>query len=215
MKTFDDLSPRTALVELARDFHARGWMPGTAGNLSIRDQDASFLITASGRPKGRLDETDFVRIDIQSGELIERFEPQAKPSAETSIHLAIYRALPSVRACLHVHSVDACLCTENLPPSTDCLALPPIEMLKGLGIWEENPDIAIPVFENLPQVSLIAQAISERFLVKAPDVPALLIRGHGLTCWGQSLQKAYDHIESAEFLMSYLAHSTPRNSRLQ
>jgi len=47
----DDLPPRAALVEIARDFHARGWMAGTAGNLSAREDDEHFWITASGRPK--------------------------------------------------------------------------------------------------------------------------------------------------------------------
>ena len=212
MKTFDEMPPRTALVEIARDFHARGWMPGTAGNLSVREGDASFLITASGRPKGQLDETDFVRIDIQSGELVERFEAHAKPSAETSIHLSIYRAIPYARACLHVHSIDACLVTDTMSNNADRLSLPPVEMLKGLGIWDENPNVAIPVFSNVAQVSVIAQGITARFARQLPDVPALLIRGHGITCWGTNLQEAYNQIESAEFLMSYIARSQGRNS---
>lgn len=212
MKTFDEMSPRTALIEIARDFHARGWMPGTAGNLSVREGDASFLITASSRAKGRLDETDFVRIALQNGELLERFESDAKPSAETSIHLAIYRALPYARACLHVHSIDACLVTDTMSNDADQLSLPPVEMLKGLGIWDENPNVTIPVFSNVAQVSVIAQNIAARFATKLPDVPALLIRGHGITCWGKNLQEAYNQIESAEFLMSYIARSRGRNS---
>ena len=41
-KTLNDLPPRAALVEIARDFHARGWMSGTAGNLSVRADDGNF-----------------------------------------------------------------------------------------------------------------------------------------------------------------------------
>lgn len=207
MNSFDDLPPRTALVAIAREFHARGWMPGTAGNLSVRDSETSFLITASGRPKGRLDETDFVRIELASGALLERFEPNAKPSAEASIHSAIYTTCPQAQACLHVHSVDACIVTENMSEEAGQLPLPPLEMVKGLGVWDENPNIAIPVFSNLAQVPLIAEAISRRF-AQPPNVSALLIRGHGLTCWGKSLQEAYNQLESAEFLMSYIARTT-------
>ena len=53
--SLDELHPRAALVEIARDFHARGWMAGTAGNLSAREDENHFWITASGKPKGRLD----------------------------------------------------------------------------------------------------------------------------------------------------------------
>jgi len=59
-RSLDDLKPRAALVEIARDFHARGWMAGTAGNLSARADDGHFWITASGKPKGRLEENDFL-----------------------------------------------------------------------------------------------------------------------------------------------------------
>ena len=37
----DDLPSRAALTEVARDFHARGWMAGTAGNL-FRENDIAF-----------------------------------------------------------------------------------------------------------------------------------------------------------------------------
>ena len=89
----DDSQPHAALVEIARDFHRRGWMSGTAGNLSARDgqNPASFWITASGQPKGRLDDHDFLRIGIADDRVLERFSDGAKPSAETSIHRAIYQ----------------------------------------------------------------------------------------------------------------------------
>ena len=60
--SLDELHPRAALVMIACDFHARGWMAGTAGNLSAREDDNHFWITASGKPKGRLDERDFLLV---------------------------------------------------------------------------------------------------------------------------------------------------------
>ncbi|MEK6551542.1 MAG: class II aldolase/adducin family protein, partial [Pseudomonadota bacterium] len=111
--TLDDLPPRAALVEIARDFHARGWMAGTAGNLSAREDDGHFWITASGKPKGRLDENDFLLVRVKDGAVVEKRVATDKPSAETTIHAALYRRFPEARAVLHGHSVEAMLAASR------------------------------------------------------------------------------------------------------
>ncbi len=202
--TLDQLAPRAGLIKIARDFHARGWMSGTAGNLSARDDDGGFWITASGKPKGRLEESDFLLLSIADGTVIEH-TGNNKPSAETAIHRVLYQCIPEARACLHVHSVDACLAAARAPAHADLLPLPPIEMLKGLGVWDEHPQVNLPLFENDLDVAKIAAAIAARFANSLPQVPALMVRGHGVTVWGGHLQEAYNRIEVLEFIMSYLA----------
>ncbi len=202
--TLDDPPPRAALIEIARDFHARGWMAGTAGNLSVREDDGSFWITASGKPKGRLEENDFLLVAIADGKIIEH-SGNAKPSAETAIHRSLYQCFPEACACLHVHSVDACLAAAHAPANADSLPLPPLEMLKGLGVWDEHPQVSLPLFENFLDVARIADAIATRFKTTAPQVPALMVRGHGITVWGGGLQETYNRVEVMEFIMSYLA----------
>ena len=204
--TFDVMEPRAALVAVARDFHARGWMAGTSGNLSVRHDADSFWITASGCPKGRLNEGDFVRVAIQGCAELERSAPQSRLSAESSIHCAVYQLFATAGACLHVHTVDATLVSQRAPAAT-CLTLPPIEMLKGLDIWEQHPQVELALFENTLEVPRIASAIQQRFGAQPPRVPALLIRGHGVTVWGETLQQAYNRVEVIEFLLSYLARN--------
>lgn len=206
-RRLDEMEPRAALAEIARDFHHRGWMAGTAGNLSSRDRQdpGGFWITASGLPKGRLDQDDFLRIAVESGEVLERFRREAEPSAETAIHRAIYRLFPEAKACLHVHSIDACLATARCPKGGNGLPLPPLEMIKGLDIWEQDPMVVLPLFSNHPDVPRIAADIERHFTIDPPRVPALMIHDHGTTVWGRSLQEAYDRVEVMEFLMSYLA----------
>lgn len=208
-RSLDEMDPRDALVAVARDFHGRGWMAGTAGNLSVRDaaDPASFWITASGLPKGRLDRSDFLRMAVAGDEVRERGRADATPSAETTIHRALYRIFPAARACLHVHSVEACLAVAALDPRAEALALPPLEMIKGLGIWEEEPRASLPLFANWLAVPDIAAAIEARFRAAPPAVPALMIHGHGATVWGHSLQEAYNRVEVVEFLLQYLARA--------
>ncbi|HIK30317.1 MAG TPA: methylthioribulose 1-phosphate dehydratase [Oscillatoriales cyanobacterium M59_W2019_021] len=192
---------RSELIAAASHFYRQGWMVGTAGNLSARLEDGSFWITASGRSKGRLTPADFVRVDSR-GEAIDRGAEDAKPSAETSIHQALYALLPDIRACYHVHSVEANLVSNWA--KGDTLPLPPLEMLKGLGIWDENPQCAMPVFANYADVPRIAAEIESRFKTEVPQVPALLIRNHGVTVWANSTDGAFCAIELVEYIFRYL-----------
>ncbi len=206
-KSFDQLAPKEALVAIGRDFHQRGWMAGTAGNLSVRSPSSrnQCWISASGLPKGRMESSDIILLDINSGEVIQRLSPDAKPSAETSIHQVIYQCVPDANACLHIHTIDACIATERAGEKSTELPLPPLEMIKGLGVWEQAPSTSLPLFDNILDVSLIAAEIKQRFQQDAPKIPALMIKHHGITVWGKSLQEAYNRVEIIEFIMSYLA----------
>ena len=208
--TFDDLSPRAALAEIARDFHARGWMPGTAGNLSARADDAHFWITASGKPKGRLEESDFLLIRVADGQVVERAAGGNKPSAETAIHRVVYARLNEARAVLHGHSVDGCLVSECAARAAKALRLPAIEMLKGFDLWQQKPKVDLPLFENFLDVAKIAAEIDKRFRKKAPALSALMVRGHGATVWGTGLQQAYNRFECLEFILGYMARQRGR-----
>ncbi len=203
--SLDRLPPRAALVEIARDFHARGWMAGTAGNLSAREDDGHFWITASGKPKGRLDENDFLLVRVKDGAVVEKRVATDKPSAETAIHAALYRRFPEARAALHGHLVEAAIAAKHVKKGARALRLPPIEMIKGFDIWQQNPKTDLPLFENHLDVAKIAKDIETRFKKSQPAVTALMIRDHGPTVWGRSVQEAYNRFEILDFLLRYAA----------
>jgi methylthioribulose-1-phosphate dehydratase len=207
--------PRSLLAALARDLHGRGWMAGTAGNLSLRLGDGSFWITASGKPKGSLGVEDFLRV-APEGEVVARGRTDDLPSAETCIHQALYALYPEAAACLHVHTV-----ASNLVPRLAAspagsragddrqggapeIALPPLEMLKGFGIREERPRIGIAVFPNHLEVAAIAAAVAARFRAAPPRLPAFLIRDHGLTVWAESVPAALHYLELLEFIFAFM-----------
>ncbi|MBW4593321.1 MAG: methylthioribulose 1-phosphate dehydratase [Brasilonema angustatum HA4187-MV1] len=194
------IDPRLELICAARHFYQQGWMVGTAGNLSVRLPDDSFWITASGRCKGELELADFVRI-YPNGK-VEKSSPDVKPSAETAIHQVLYTLFPEATSCYHVHSVEANLVSRFV--KADTLPLPPLEILKGLGVWEENPDCAMSIFDNHSQVSCIADQIKERFTTIPPQLSALLIRDHGVTIWAPSAKTARNYIELVEYIFRYM-----------
>lgn len=230
--------PRLLLAALARDLYGRGWMAGTAGNLSLRLGDGSFWITASGKSKGALGVEDFLRV-APDGEVLERGKANDLPSAETCIHQALYALFPEASACLHVHTVAANLvprlaaspavagavagfaeaggmgrpggagASDGVGGHADErqsgeIALPPLEMLKGLGIREERPRIGIAVFPNHVEVQAIAAAVAARFRAAPPRLPAFLIRDHGLTVWAESAARALNYLELLEFVFAYM-----------
>ncbi|HEV2851934.1 MAG TPA: methylthioribulose 1-phosphate dehydratase [Thermoanaerobaculia bacterium] len=205
MSLEDSGDPRDLLADAARLFYERGWMAGTAGNLSLRLEDGSFWITASGKLKGRLRREDFLRIapGTPGGEVLERGRPEDRPSAETSLHDAIYRLFPEARACFHVHSVPGNVAARLADGGA--LRLPPLEMIKGFGIWEEEPDVSLAVFPNHAHVPRIAEEMAASFAARPPRVPGFLIRDHGLTTWGRDADAALNHVELFEYLFGFLS----------
>jgi methylthioribulose-1-phosphate dehydratase len=202
MSLSDRQDPRDLLADVARLFYGRGWMAGTAGNLSLRLEEGSFWITASGKLKGRLRREDFLRV-APGGEVLERGRPEDRPSAETSLHDAIYRLVPEARACFHIHSIPGNVAARFAEGGS--LRLPPLEMIKGFGIWEEEPEVALAVFSNHAQVPRIAEEMVARFAAEPPRVPGFLIRDHGLTTWGRDAGAALNHVELFEYIFGYLS----------
>lgn len=192
--------PRPELITSARYFYHQGWMLGTGGNLSAKLDDGSFWVTASGQAKGELTLDSFVRIYADG--TWQGTIPTTKPSAETSIHQAIYQLFPEAQACFHVHSVEANLVSRFV--SGENLPLPNLEMVKGLGIWAENPNCLLPLFTNHYHVPQIASDILTRFNHQSVQLPALLIRDHGVTVWANSLLTARNYIEVIEYIFRFM-----------
>jgi methylthioribulose-1-phosphate dehydratase len=186
------------LDEAKLTFARRDWFPGTSGNLSIKlsDDPLQFAVTASGKDKTKLSPEDYLVVDGESRPV----EPTAlKPSAETLIHAVVYKRIPQAGACFHVHTVWNNLVSE-LYFGQRAFSIQGQELIKGLGIWEENARITIPIVENFAHIPTLAAAIDK---VITPDVPGVLIRNHGIYAWGANDFEAKRHLESFEFLFEY------------
>lgn len=184
-------------------------MFATAGNLSTRDPSTKeqFWITASGKHKGELKVTDFVSVSASDGSLVQANEG-LKPSAETSIHQVLYSQMPEVGSCLHVHTIDSNLLEFGVEKAEGYreIPIPPIEIIKAFGIWDEKPNLTMPVFYNHTHVPTIANEIKRYFTVEGiPKVPFLLIEGHGPTVWGKTIAEANKHLEAVHFLLQVMA----------
>lgn len=140
-------------------FARRDWFPGTSGNLSIKIQDRplQFAVTASGKDKTKLSPEDYLVVDRDSRPVD---ATSLKPSAETLIHAVVHQKFPQAGACFHVHTVWNNLISE-LYFGQRAFSIQGQELIKGLGIWEENARITVPIVENFADIPTLAAAIEK------------------------------------------------------
>lgn len=189
------------LSAIKADFAARGWFPGTSGNLSMRvgpfePESFHFAITASGKDKSQSTPEDFLFVD-RHGKPAEA--TALKPSAETLIHCEIYR-LTGCGAIFHIHSVFNSLVSE-LFWERRTVPVEGVELIKGFNIWEEEAVIDVPILSNFADVPRIVPEVTERF---DPRIPGILLRKHGIYAWGRNAFEAKRHLEAFEFLFEYV-----------
>ncbi len=196
MEALDRNTAQQHIIDAARLFYDRGWLLGTAGNLSVRlsASPLKFVITASGVDKGLLSHEDFVVVDAQ-GQLTEASSHKA--SAETLLHAAIYQAYPHAGAVYHVHSVAGTTLSQTMPAEARSLRFEGLEMIKGLGFNTHETSIDLPVVDNHQDMAYLGQCFPE---VANPEVPGLMLKGHGIYTWGRTPFEAKRHIEIWEFL---------------
>jgi L-fuculose-phosphate aldolase len=102
--TASEWTLRLELVRFARQMITTGLVRGTSGNISVREPGAaSCVITPSGVDYDTMKPQDLVLVGLDG----DRDMSQAKPSVDTPVHLAVYRARPDVAACIHTHSLYA------------------------------------------------------------------------------------------------------------
>lgn len=186
-----------ALAETAAALYGRGWMEGTAGNISVRLPGGdTALITASGRNKGALSANDVVEVSVHDATAVHDGAP--RPSAETTIHAALYRLSPDCQAVVHAHppyaTATAILAARRGAATVEFADL---EIIKGLGL-ADPAKVVVPVFDNHADVPRIGSDVTRRLTPDAP--PVMLIGNHGATTWGPTLDVARNRMECLEAL---------------
>ena len=191
------------LAGIVRHAYQRGWTLGTSGNFSavVQAEPLRLVITPSGADKGAVAGDQMVTIDAQGLAT----DGASKPSAETSIHLAIVRAR-GARAISHTHSVWSTLLSDAASADGG-LALEGYEMLKGLsGVTTHAHREWLPVIENTQDWAAEAPRV-ESLLRGQAHTHGLLIRRHGLYTWGRDLDEMKRHLEILEFLLEVVGRS--------
>jgi methylthioribulose-1-phosphate dehydratase len=162
-----------SLCATARWCYTQGWVPATSGNFSVR-LNGRILITASGLDKGTLTTAGLLEVD-GSGHVL---SGAGRPSAETGLHLVLYRARPQAGAILHVHTVWNTLISARHAPR-GYVPIEGYELLKGLsGVTSHAYIERVPILENSQDYEDLATQL-EMALEAHPHAHGVLLSRHG------------------------------------
>ncbi len=185
-----------ALVDAGRELAARGWTPATSSNFSVRIDDERVAITVSGRDKGRLETADIMLVDAAGKAL----DARQRPSAETALHMQIYRRFADAGAILHTHSRTQTV-ASRLYANAGSVRLEGWELQKAISGHATHADVLeLPVFANTQHMPDLVSHI-DAWLDAGKPLHGYLIDGHGLYAWGRDLAEAMRHLEALDFLL--------------
>ncbi len=184
-----------SLVQVGSDLYHRGWSPATSSNYSMRVDGRHCAITVSGKHKGALTPDDIMLVDLDGRPCMAK-----KPSAETALHVWLYRRYPQAGAVLHTHSQGATVLTRLL--DGDRLVLQGYELQKAFhGVSSHLGELVLPVFANNQDIAALAAEV-DAWLAAHDNPWAYLIRGHGIYAWGETLDECLRHLEAIEYLLA-------------
>lgn len=171
--------PAREIAAFMRRLYQRGLTTTSGGNISVRLDANTILMTPGGTDKARIKAADIGAMSLQ-GERLSDF----KPTCEAEMHLAIYRARPDVSAIVHAHPVTASAFAAAACPISNRLLCESYVILGEINLVQ---------YQTLgsPQLAAAAAAAAGKY-------NCLLLQNHGALALGSSLLQAFDRLEVLE-----------------
>ena len=174
---------RAAIVTSGARLGARGLVVAAEGNLSVRLDGETLIITPSGRRKDELTPEDLLVVALEPGAGAPGgpAPATARPSSDVTIHRAIYRARPDVSAIVHAH-VPAAMALTVAGLAPDPAELPETALLL--------PRLPVVPFGAMGSEDLAARVASALAAGPEPLPRAALLERHGAVSVGTSSEPA-------------------------
>ena len=212
-KVFESLDERTkgrhceameGLIEEAKEiicrigslFYGLGWVTGTGGGLSLRHADRIYM-APSGVQKEHISPDMVFTLDLE-GRVLDGPDPdrglgvsQCRP---LFLHAYHQRGAGAV---LHSHSIHALLVTLLYERDFVCTHL---EMQKGLAGVGYRDRVRVPIIDNTPHESDLADTLGQAVVAAEERCHAVLVRRHGVYVWGRDWIAAKRHAECYDYL---------------
>ena len=182
MKTLSDSEAREKIAMHGASLHARGFVPGSSGNISIRIADG-ILVSPTNSCLGRLDPASISKIDTAG-----KHVAGDPPSKEAFLHALMYGQRASAGAVVHLHSTYAVAvsCRGDLDESMPIRPLTPYFVMK-IGKLKLLPYFP-PGDEDLAHA---VEAVADKH-------HAILLANHGPVVAGSTVDAAVHAIEELE-----------------
>lgn len=174
------LAEATAIVRVCRRLYERGLVAGSDGNVSVRLDDDTILVTPAGRSKVDVEPHDLVTVDTNGVVLA----GNARPSSELKMHLRVYQKRRDVRAVVHAHPPVA----TGFAVAGESFIAPVLpEVILQMG--------TVPL---VPYATPGSDALADLFEPFLDRHDAFLMANHGATTVGATLEQAHQRMESLE-----------------
>lgn len=159
-----------------------GWVAANDGNVSVKLDDGTYLVTPTGISKSFITPDKLIRIN-HAGEILEGAEGY-RPSSEIKMHLRCYEKRADVGAVLHAH-----------PPTATGFAVAhrPMDMYNMIEDVAAIGSVPLTPY-GTPSTSEVPDAI-EPYL---DEHDVMLLENHGALSMGSDLVTAYYRMESLE-----------------
>lgn len=200
------LAVRCLIAQLCETFYRAGWATGTGGGCSIRVRNPTdstswrVFVAPSGIQKEDMIGDDIFELDMDRNVIHAPKTTGLRQSACTPLWYVVYKHRPTAACVIHTHSLAAVQATLlDASERSDCLQLTHLEMLKGVGNHSYDDVLEVPIIDNRPTEDLLADQL-ESAVLKYPKCNAVLVRRHGLYCWGDSWEQAKTQCESFDYL---------------
>lgn len=182
MTYVSESSARESIVMHGHSLHARGFVPGSSGNISVRIADG-ILVSPTNSCLGRLDPARISKIDLNGAHV-----SGDAPSKEAFLHALMYGKRPSTGAVVHLHSTHAVALSCCCDPHSDS----PIAALTPYFVMKIGRLKVLPFFTpGDPELAHAVEAAAEKH-------HAILLANHGPVVAGSELDAAVYAIEELE-----------------
>jgi L-fuculose-phosphate aldolase len=168
------------LAEFGKRLHTQGLVAATDGNLSVRLEDGSIMITPTGFSNAAMKPSDMVVVDLSGNKI----SGSNQASSELELHLTIYRIRLEIGAVVHAH-----------PCTATAFAV------AGLALDEPLCSEAVITLGNVPLAPYAtpgSQELSESLKPFVAGHEAILMANHGAVTYARDLRRAYMMMEAVE-----------------
>ncbi len=117
------------------------------------------------------------------------------------IHAKIMELVPEANCVLHSHSITGT--ALSLFTKENILEFKGFELQKAFSkIKSHEETVRFHIYENTQDIDQLAVDIEKSWKDDFEKVPCLILRGHGIYVWAETIQRAKRFLEGAEFLMA-------------
>jgi L-fuculose-phosphate aldolase len=185
-----ELELKKEILETGKRLYAKGLLVSTDGSISVQVNETEFLCTATGTNKGFMTLASVCLVDQEGNN---KSTNGYRVTSAVKTHLLIHKERPQMQAVIHAYPMNATTFANAGLPLTKGASLEAINCTgcipyvdKGLAATEE-------------EINVLTEAIRHFDAILCGDI--------GVLAFGETLEAAYNKLESVELYATTIARS--------